>query len=140
MNYPTAIRWLKFYAVGGIGIGVQLLTLFFLQSVLQMNYLVATVLAVETAVAHNFLWHERFTWADRVRPTWRQSAPRLVRFNLTTGVVSLLGNVLLMELLVGATHINYLVANGIAIAACSLANFVVSDHVVFPAKRGGIPH
>ncbi len=138
MNYPTAMRWLKFNAVGGIGIGVQLLTLCFLQSVLQMNYLVATALAVETAVAHNFLWHERFTWADRVQPTWRQSAPRLVRFNLTTGAVSLLGNVLLMKLLVGATHINYLVANGIAIAACSLANFVVSDRLVFLARKQNV--
>ena len=61
----TAIRWLKFNLVGGIGIAVQLLALVLLKTGLHLNYLVATALAVETAVIHNFLWHERFTWADR---------------------------------------------------------------------------
>ena len=51
------MRWLKFNLVGGIGIAVQLLALVLLKAVLQVNYLVATALAVETAVIHNFLWH-----------------------------------------------------------------------------------
>jgi putative flippase GtrA len=59
-----ATRWLKFNLVGGIGIAVQLLTLVALKNGLHLDYLIATALAVETAVLHNFLWHERFTWAD----------------------------------------------------------------------------
>src|SRR5207237_8971860 len=62
----TAARWLKFNAVGGIGMLVQLGTLAVLTNGLRVNYLLATALAVEAAVIHNFLWHERFTWADRV--------------------------------------------------------------------------
>ncbi len=61
----TATRWLKFNLVGGMGIAVQLLMLVVLKTGLHLNYLIATALAVETAVVHNFLWHERFTWADR---------------------------------------------------------------------------
>ena len=61
----TAMRWLKFNLVGGIGIAVQLLILVVLKAGLHFNYLIATALAVEIAVIHNFLWHERFTWADR---------------------------------------------------------------------------
>ena len=53
------IRWLKFNFVGGIGIGVQLVVLTALKSGLHFNYLLATVLAVEAAVIHNFIWHER---------------------------------------------------------------------------------
>ena len=48
-----------------MGIAVQLLMLVVLKAGLHLHYLVATALAVETAVIHNFLWHERFTWADR---------------------------------------------------------------------------
>jgi GtrA-like protein len=62
---PTAARWLKFNMVGGMGIAVHLLMLVVLKSGLHLHYLAATALAVETAVVHNFLWHERFTWADR---------------------------------------------------------------------------
>ncbi|MGB7600824.1 MAG: GtrA family protein [Candidatus Sulfotelmatobacter sp.] len=130
----TFLRWLRFNLVGGIGIIVQLVLLFLLKSVLHFNYLAATVLAVEATVIHNFLWHERYTWADRARPSWRDSLPRLLRFNLTNGAVSIAGNLGLMKLMVDLVNVNYLVANAIAIALCSLVNFVVSDEYVFDGR------
>jgi putative flippase GtrA len=125
------LRWLRFNLVGGIGIAVQLALLFLLKSVLHFNYLAATGVAVEATVIHNFLWHEHYTWADRVQPSWQNSPPRLLRFNLTNGAVSIAGNLGLMQLLVELSHMNYLVANAIAIALCSLVNFVVSNKYVF---------
>ena len=125
------LRWLKFNAVGALGIGVQLIVLLGLKSGFRLSYQSATALAVEAAVVHNFFWHERYTWADRVKPSWWRSLPRLLRFNLTTGAVSIAGNLALMNLLVGLVHMHYLAANAIAIAACSLANFLVSNEYVF---------
>ena len=125
------VRWCKFNVVGGIGIGVQFAALFFLRSILGFNYLLATAVAVEAAVIHNFVWHEQFTWSDRVESSWRRSLPRLLRFNLTTGAVSILGNLALMKILVGEGRMNYLLANGIAIAVCSIANFLFSEEWVF---------
>ena len=122
---------MKFHVLGGIGIGVQLGVLFWLKTGFHLSYLLATGLGVEAAVVHNFLWHERFTWADRVQVSWRQSLLRLLRFNFTTGAVSILGNVALMKLLVDAAHLNYLMANAITIPTCSAINFVVSDRLVF---------
>src|SRR5438477_826270 len=127
----TLIRWCKFNLVGGIGIGVQFVALFLLKSVLQFDYLFATAIAVEAAVVHNFVWHEQFTWADRVQSSWQRSLRRLLRFNLTTGAVSIVGNLALMRVMVGEGHINYLLANAIAIALCSIANFLVSETWVF---------
>jgi len=127
----TLRRWLKFNAAGGIGIGVQLAALAVFRSLLHLDYLLATVLAVETAVLHNFLWHERFTWADRPARHFTHSLVRLVRFNASNGLISILGNLLLMRLLVGTLGMQYVVANLIAIAACSLVNFVLSDCFVF---------
>jgi putative flippase GtrA len=128
------LRWFRFNLVGGIGIAVQLVLLFLLKSVLHFNYLAATAVAVEATVIHNFLWHERYTWADRVRPSWHNSLPRLLRFNLTNGAVSITGNLGLMKLMIDLGHMNYLVANAIAIALCSLVNFVVSDEYVFGGR------
>ena len=93
------MRWLKFNAVASLGIGVQLAVLGTLKNGFHLNYLLATALAVEAAVVHNFLWHERYTWADRVEPSWRKSLPRLLRFNLTTGGISIAGNLALMKLM-----------------------------------------
>ena len=124
-------RWLKFNFVGGIGIGVQFAALSILKGLVHLDYLVATAIAVEATVVHNFVGHERFTWSDRVNASRRASILRFARFNVTTGGVSILGNLLLMKVLVGDCHVNYLVANAIAIALCSIANFLVSDNWVF---------
>jgi putative flippase GtrA len=125
------VRWMKFNAVGAIGICVQLGVLAGLRSGLGMNYLLATALAVETAVLHNFFWHERFTWADRQLGA---TARRLWKFNFTTGVFSLAGNVILTKLLVDAGA-GYLAANASAIVLCSIVNFFVNDRVVFIAPK-----
>ncbi len=112
----TLLRWLKFNFVGGIGIGVQLAALAIFRSVLHLDYLLATALAVETAVIHNFLWHERFTWADRPSRRVLHSLARLGKFNLSNGLVSLIGNVIIMRALVGGLKMNYVIANLIAVA------------------------
>ncbi len=127
----AGVRWLKFNAVGGMGIAVQLAALAVLKTGLHLDYLLATALAVETAVVHNFLWHERFTWVDRASTTFRAALLRFVRFNLTTGAFSILGNLLLMRLFVGGAHLNYVLANLLTIATCSIVNFLVSDRLVF---------
>jgi putative flippase GtrA len=125
------VHWLKFNLVGGIGIVVQFVALLLLKGVFHFHYLAATAIAVEAAVVHNFVWHEQFTWSDRVQASWRRSLPRFAKFNLTTGAVSILGNLALMKVMVGYGGMNYLLANALAIALCSLANFLVSEEWVF---------
>ena len=130
-NRQTLLRWIKFNAVGGIGIVVQLTALAVFHSALRFDYLLATGLAIEIAVIHNFFWHERFTWRDRpsIRPL--QSLVRLAKFNASNGAVSIAGNLLLMRLLVGELKVNYVVSNVIAIVLCSLMNFLLGDRFVF---------
>lgn len=131
-NSSKVLRWWKFNLVGALGIVVQFTALFLLKSLLQLHYLIATALAVEAAVLHNFFWHERFTWADRsLLPSRRQSTGRLMRFHLANGAVSIIGNLALMKVMVGEGYMNYLVANGIAICLCAVANFLVSEEWVF---------
>jgi putative flippase GtrA len=130
------VRWMKFNFVGGIGVFVQLAALSALRSGLHLDYLLATGLAVETAVIHNFLWHERFTWRDRPSAHARESLKRFIKFNATNGAVSIVGNLLIMRALVGGLQMNYVAANLVAVAVCSLANFLLSDRVVF--ERGEV--
>ena len=133
MNYhspslQTFIRWAKFNAVGAIGAGVQLATLWLCESGLHWSYLAATGMAVEMAVLHNFFWHVRFTWRDRPP---QNNFVRFLKFQTTTGLFSIAGNLLLMEILVSGARLNYLLANCLTIATCSLLNFMASDRFVF---------
>ena len=130
MSKATSLlhRWAKFSAVGATGILVQALALAVFLRLIGLHYLLATGLAVEASVLHNFVWHRRWTWRDR-----QQSPPlmMLLRFNLTSGALSLAGNLLLMFVLVGSMKLNAIIANFICIAICSLINFTLADRFVF---------
>ena len=122
-------RFLRFNGVGVAGFILQIALLTVLVS-LGVHYLIATALAVEAAVLHNFFWHERWTWADRPAGggarLWR-----LGRFHALNGVVSLVGNLVLMRLFVGTFGIPAIPANLLSVLACASINYFGSDRVVF---------
>jgi putative flippase GtrA len=128
-------RWLAFNAVGALGIGVQLGLLAVLVHLCGLHYLPATAVAVEAAVLHNFVWHQRWTWKDRPGAGVRTALSRLGRFHLLNGLVSLGGNLGLMAVLAGALRLDPVLANVVAIAACSLVNFAASETLVFRHSR-----
>jgi putative flippase GtrA len=118
----------RFAVVGALGIGVQLLVLHTLASGLGVPYLIATVIAVASAVIHNFAWHRRWTWRDRPDDG---VGTAFVRFALANGAVSLGGNILVMALLVSVISVPLVAANAIAIGVCGVLNFYLADTVVF---------
>jgi putative flippase GtrA len=87
---------------------------------------------VELTLLHNFVWHMHYTWRDRRdgSAVWQQ----LLRFHLSNGLVSLVGSLLLMRVLVQDAHLPVLVANGVAIVCCGVANFGLSDAWAFEAR------
>src|SRR5437899_13035252 len=121
------LRWLKFDAVGLLGVGLQLSVLAVLVGRSGMDYLPATALAVESALLHNFLWHERFTWADRTQAAIGGWVRRFICFHATNGAISLGGNLLLMPILVQGLGLPVLPGNLASIAACSLLNFAATE-------------
>jgi putative flippase GtrA len=91
--------------------------------------------SVEVAVLHNFVWHEAFTWADRRAPN---RLIRLLKFNLTTGALSIAGNLAFTKVL-AESGISYIAANAISIALCSFINFFLNDRFVFAHCRTASP-
>src|SRR5262245_5720153 len=118
----TFQRWMKYNAVGVAGIVVQWGVLACLVRVAKVNYLVATAVAVEAALLHNFVWHQRWTWVDRcaAAENCRRAMRRLIRFNLSNGLITIVGNLIVMRALVGECGLNVVIANMFAIVACSL--------------------
>jgi dolichol-phosphate mannosyltransferase len=122
-------RLARFAGVGSVGFILQLLVLWALTRA-GVHYLVATAIAVEAAILHNYVWHERWTWSDRSIPVgvrWQ----RALRFNLLAAVISVSGNLGLMRVLAGGFGVPLLAANTITVGILSLANFVAADRMVF---------
>ena len=128
------MRFLRFNGVGVVGFALQLGMLTLLLS-LDVQYLAATALAVESAVLNNFFWHERWTWRDRPA-AGRGRLARLFRFHALNGLVSLVGNVILMRVFVGTLGVPPIPANVAAVMACSLVNYFGSDRIVFAQGSG----
>jgi putative flippase GtrA len=127
-----AARWLRFNMVGGAGFVVQMLTLAALEKWLLAPAGVAVTLAVLVAVSHNFLWHERVTWPGRPA---EGRCRRWLAFNVSTGVVSVLTNLIVTTIVVETTGAPLLFSNLIAVLSASLVNFWVSDRAVFMDAR-----
>lgn len=120
-------RFFAFNAIGAMGAGVQLACIALLTEVVHVHYAVATSVAVAVAVVHNFVWHRRWTWRDRRTACWRS----FVRFAISNGIVSLIGNMAVMTTLVSGAHVPVVSASLVAIAICGLLNFVLGDAIVF---------
>jgi putative flippase GtrA len=118
-----------FNAIGMMGMLVQLSSLALLRRAMGGHYLWATATAIEVTLLHNFAWHWKWTWKDRREGVawW----PAMMRFQAANGAVSMLGNLLMMRLLVGAVGVPVIAANGVAILCCSILNFRAGDAWVF---------
>ncbi len=125
-------RWGKFNLVGAMGMVVQLAALALLERVAGGHYLLATAAALEITLVHNFVWHLHYTWRDRRDDAALVS--QLVRFHLSNGVVSLVGNLVLMRILVQEARLPVLVSNVVAIVCCSLVNFCLSERWAFAGE------
>ena len=125
------LRFGRFNLVGLLGAALQLLVFFVLIRAFQIPAGAAAALAVEIAVLHNFLWHERFTWHDREPASLRQRAARLWRFHAGNGLISLLGNTVIVAIAVEWLHAPAVPAAVAAIAVCVPANFLVADRWVY---------
>jgi putative flippase GtrA len=126
------VRFLRFNAVGALGIAVQVAALWVLAGVVHLHYLVATAIAVEVSVLHNFLWHLRWTWAPPGAGDPQDHVLfRCLAFHAGNGLVSMLGSLALMPLFVGQLRLHYVVANLAAIACTGLVNFLIGDRLIF---------
>lgn len=118
-----------FVGVGLAGFVVQIAVLAWLTHGWSWPYALATVVAVESAVLHNFVWHERWTWRDRRAGS--TLAARFLRFHAGTAVTSIAGNVVMTLAGVEVLGLHPLVANAVAVVTVAAANFTLADRWVF---------
>jgi putative flippase GtrA len=112
------------------GFLLQTVTVAVLTHVSSVTPELATAIAVEIAVLHNFFWHERWTWGDRAAA--RSRLRRFGAYQLATGSASLAGNLLVVAAAVRLFSIDVTSANVIAVVVMSVANYTIADRWIFP--------
>jgi len=140
-KYPvllsTLFRGGKFMVVAWMGLGVNTACLYLFKGVLGIKLIPASVLAIEVAIIHNFIWFRSWTWKDRLDkpPFFRQ----LAAYNLATGAVDFAANVSVLWLLSTFFGIHYLLANILGMIAPPFVKFWLNEKLIFREKRHDSP-
>lgn len=130
-----ARRPIAFLSVSAGGFAIQTCTVAALTR-LGMPAELATLIGVELAVLHNFLWHEHWTWRDRIAAAGARLR-RLLNYQLATGSVSLAGNLVVVAAAVRAFGMHPVAANVLAVVSMSVANYTIADRWIF-ARRAAM--
>ena len=123
-----AARPLAFAAVASGGFLIQMAIVAMLTRTTSIPAEAATAIGVELAILHNFLWHERWTWRDRIAA---ERPRRFLDYQLATGCISLAGNIFVVGIAVRAYAVDPTAANVLAVAMMSVANYLAADRWVF---------
>jgi putative flippase GtrA len=118
-----------FNAVGLGGFLVQIGALALLTRHFGWSAFAATAVALELAALQNFLGHSRWTWGDRPAAGLRGWLRRYWRYQVAK-TASLAANLAITTLLVHA-GLPPEIANTMAVLACALPNYLVSERFVF---------
>jgi putative flippase GtrA len=122
-------RWGIYNVVALGGFVIQIAALSILTRACGWNQTVATLVAVELALLHNFAGHSGWTWADRpVRGGWSRTR-RLLRYQTALSVMVLLNAGLTLALARSGLPIE--LANLLAVVSLSAISFLLSDLVLF---------
>ncbi len=118
------VRFLKFLAVGGTGILINMGVLYALTEGAGWYYLLSSVIAIETAILSNFFLNDHFTFSSLVSGSSEKKRIRLLKYNL----VSLGGmafNVGLLWLFTSVFGVYYLISNLIGIVSVTVLRYLV---------------
>lgn len=128
IGFPIG-RFIRFGLVGLSGVFVDMALLYLLSDPTTLGWPLtrSKVIAAEFAIVNNFLWNDRWTFADIASQQrgWRQRCKRFLKFSIIC-LAGLVLNVLVLNLVFNFLIPNRYVANLIAIAVATIWNFWVN--------------
>ena len=130
-------RIIQFQVVAWGGTLVNLGVLWLTKGVLGVPLIPAGILAIETAIIHNFTWHYFITWKERVAGTPRDYFARLVRYNLITASIDFTVNLGILWGLTTFAGVHYLIADILGMLAGPFFKFLTNEFLIFKRERHG---
>jgi dolichol-phosphate mannosyltransferase len=125
-------RMSRFAAVGALGTVVNLSVMaLFVHGGWQIDYVLASVVAAELSILHNFLMQERFVFRDLRSGTWLSRAAQFFGFNNLEALVRVPILVVLVEVL----GLGAVLGQGLLLAVAFLGRFLFTSRVVYRPRR-----
>ena len=125
------VQTIKYFLVGGIGVGVNLGLLYVLTDFLGIWYILSQVIAITISITNNFFLHRYWTFKNEI------SEPKTIERYVKFFIVSVIGMGIQLGLtfaLVENYDMYYLYAAVIAIGSASAFNYLVNRKWTFEIK------
>ena len=122
------LRLVKFGIVGSSGVVVNQSVLILLAQ--YIDYRIASLIAIETAIISNFIFNYNWTWKDRETDKFNA----FLKFNMTSFISAFLLNWMILVFLTEVVGIKYYWSNLAGILVAAGFNFLVSNFWVFKQK------
>ena len=114
---------MKFAAVGGSGVVVNLAILWLLTEAAGLFYIASAVVSIEVSIITNFLLNEHWTFSDK--RAGNGMLARGIKFNCVS-IVSMALNISVLFALTQYTGLYYMISELIGIGAGFLINFFLN--------------
>lgn len=116
----SRVDFLRFCAVGTLGFLINFTLLTVLYKWLDFPIVLAQVIASELSLFNNFMFHQYWTYRhDSLKKPFLQL---IIQFHATSWI-AIIGSTLLVSLMVGILHIDYIVALVVSSALALFWNF-----------------
>jgi dolichol-phosphate mannosyltransferase len=132
-------RLIKFGIVGTSGIFVNQGILLLCVEKFDIDYRIASLMAIETAIVSNFILNYHWTWKDRKAKKIKEKATAFLKFNTTSFVTAFLLNWITLVFLTEFVGLQYKISNLVGIFFAAGVNFFVSNFWVFRKKQSVKP-
>lgn len=133
------VRFIKFFLTSGIGTIVDTIVLWFVSTYIFHSYvgqyIISPIISFECANLTNFIFAYFFVWDKRIENKTKKSFwGRFVLYNISCSVV--FGIKMLFLLVVERfSGWNVVYCNLIALCLSGLVNFLITDKLIFKAKK-----
>jgi putative flippase GtrA len=120
------IRFMKFCLVGGSNTLITLLSFYILSTILNVNYILSSMLGYCLGMMNSFILNKRWTFYD----SEKRILPQFIKF-VVVNSLSLGVNLLVMYTLVGKLNLDRMLSQIIATGFSIVSNYVGSRLWVF---------
>jgi putative flippase GtrA len=133
---PLLFHGTKFMIVAWMGMLVNTGCLYLFKGVLGIRLIPASLMAIEIAIIHNFIWLRLWAWSDRGATNGRPPfLKQLLIYNAATGAVDLAANVSILWILAALFGIHYLIANLAGMILGPFIKFWLNEKLIFKETR-----
>ncbi|TKJ39714.1 hypothetical protein CEE37_10570 [candidate division LCP-89 bacterium B3_LCP] len=130
-----ANRFFRFGIVGLIGVLVNLGFYTLLHDVVGIYDIIAGAIAIELSILNNFILNDRWTFRDRSTGGRKQWFKRFLAFHLSSGLVAMLAQLLMLFVLTRFMGFWDKLAYAIGIGFGALANYLICNLWIFKASN-----